>query len=65
MIEFRSSSACCKMDILLQDGIVGPPKKLDWEARAKKEEHTTSEAAKKVLWECSEQAIGHDFFQVS
>ena len=53
------------MDILLQDGIVGPPKKLDWEARAKKEEHTTSEAAKRLLWERSERAIGHDFFQVS
>ena len=46
----------------LQDTVVGPPKKLDWVARAKREEHSTSEGARKLLWDCSETAIGQSFF---
>lgn len=42
--------------------IVGPPVKLDWEARKEKEANCTDEEAKKTLWEQSEKAIGQMFF---
>jgi hypothetical protein len=47
---------------VVQDTLVGPPKKLDWQARTKREEHSLSEDAKKMLWECSEKATGQTFF---
>jgi hypothetical protein len=46
----------------VQETIVGPPKKLNWQARAKREEHSLSEEAKTLLWECSEKATGQAFF---
>lgn len=47
---------------MIQDTVVGPPKKLDWVARAKREEHSTSQGGRKLLWDCSEKAIGQSFF---
>lgn len=44
------------------EGAVGPPVKIDWEARAEKEAICTDAEAKRILWELSEKAIGQQFF---
>lgn len=50
------------MVVIVQDTVVGPPKKMDWAKRTKKEELTLSKEAHKILWDCSEKAIGQPFF---
>lgn len=47
---------------MYKDQMAGPPTKLDWEARAELERCSTDKEAHKLLWGCSEEAIGGPFF---